>query len=561
MGSIKSRWKGPAALARTPPRARRAATRDTEEKIMEETSGISDIQGSALSTAGTLSQAKAIGQGFNVYGTYDAYGLTRPLANPAKAQTHTFVLNGNEYQVPDYVEGVESHDSEILKIVGEDREDIQEQISAHAGLSASYGAFSGEVKADFDFSRKSSTESYYCYWRQALRMALLETNPDAAKAALSDDFVRDVEKLPAGFTEATRSTFYTFFARYGPFYVRSATLGGRLTLCNQVAKSEHLTSITLKAALSAHFNKVATGSVDAAMEASATWKAYRQESVASIRCMGGDQVLISKLGGLDPWTGGKESAELVSQWTESLAVQPALFDFKLAGIWELVDDPDRAQAVQDAWQGYSRVMRPSARIGSWSRELHWPDVDRSRPRPPVVVVNGTAVEPDAPPDSPAGVQLVVLSGSDPLAADGIRLDRYYSLRRERVWFDAYVDLWKQVATDIKAHQKAGDVVLLVTYGWSSNMPPTDDAVRQLRTAGSGKVLDHWIDTCDPGSQSGNSVSWMEHPCVFTFVGVFGGERDDAVEVVRRDWSQPVASQADVYLYREALHGIYSPALG
>src|SRR5512139_984845 len=96
----------------------------------------------------SLSQAFAVGQGFNVYGAFDSSSLTRPLADPQKAGTATFRFQGVDYSVPDFVIGVENTSSYVLKTVSDTREQAQEGIAVHAGVGGSYGAFSGEISTD-----------------------------------------------------------------------------------------------------------------------------------------------------------------------------------------------------------------------------------------------------------------------------------------------------------------------------------------------------------------------------------------------------------------------------
>ncbi|MFD9042520.1 hypothetical protein [Streptomyces bottropensis] len=47
-----------------------------------------------------------------------------------------------DYLVPDHVLGLENPQGDLLKVVGANREEAQEKISAHAGVGATYGAFS-----------------------------------------------------------------------------------------------------------------------------------------------------------------------------------------------------------------------------------------------------------------------------------------------------------------------------------------------------------------------------------------------------------------------------------
>ncbi|MFD9138147.1 hypothetical protein ACFVZA_38235 [Streptomyces bottropensis] len=191
--------------------------------------------------------------------------------------------------------------------------------------------------------------------------------------------------------------------------------------------------------------------------------------------------------------------------------------------------------------------------------MTWP-IDQYQPRPPIIILSGTPLQPREPAATPVGAQVVVLSGKAPLSEGGVRLNRYYSLAKEKSWYKTYGELWHQIAQDVAQHRTPGDILLLVTFGLDSNMPPTDEAVRQLRTAGSGRVLSDWINHCNPGSQVGNPYSWVDRPCVYAFAGVFGVDTDRAVEVYRPA-KDSVEVDLNVYLYREAFGGQYTVALG
>lgn len=506
----------------------------------------------------SLSQAKAVGQGFNVYGALDASSLTRPLVDPAKAGTTTFHFQGVSYLVPDYVIGVENVQSYVVKTVAEDREAAQEGIAVHAGVGASYGAFSGEIQSDFDYSSNTTSDSYYCYWRSFNQLAVLETNPDLAKAAVSDDFAAAVAALPLPMTEDNQTDYFDFFAIYGPFYTRAVTLGGDLSIFNEVAKSSSVTSASLEFALKAQYDGLyVTGNLDLSGTTTAQWDAYRSGSNISIKGLGGDQSILNQLAGVDPWAFSTASADLATAWAKSLGAEPGLVDFALGGVWELIADPQRSAAVQEAWQLFAQVMHPRLSIQSWSTNLPWPCW--AEPRTPIVI-GSKIIKPTTPTTSPIGVQVTVLAGNDPVSAHAVQFNQYYTLPLADDWSSDYATMWDQIASDVLGtYDESGNILLVVTFGLDANMPPTDNAVALLRSAGSGNALTTWIDTCDPGSEIGSPGSWTGYPCVYAFVGAFGNEEGSSAEVVTRH--DPAQVNLTVYLYREAYDGQYTIALG
>lgn len=518
------------------------------------------IRDGVFADPASLSQAKAVGQGFNVYGSFDASSLTRPLVDPAKAGTTTFRFQGVSYLVPDYVIGVENVQSYVVKTVAEDREAAQEEISVHAGVGASYGAFSGEIQSDFDYSSDTTSDSYYCYWRSFNQLAILETNPDLAKAAISDDFAAAVAALPLPLSEENQTDYFDFFALYGPFYTRSVTLGGDLSIFNEVTKSTSVTSASLEFALKAQYDGLyVTGDLDLSGLTTAQWDAYRSSSNVSIKGLGGDQSILASLAGVDPWTFSTASATLATAWAKSLGEEPGLVDFSLGGVWELIADPQRSAAVQEAWQLFAQVMHPRLSIESWSAQLPWPC--RADPRTPIVI-GSKIIKPTTPITSPIGAQVTILAGNDPVSEHAVQFNQYYSLPLADDWSSNYATMWNQIASDVLGkYDQNGDILLLVTFGLDANMPPTDEAAALLKTAGSGNALTTWIDTCNPGSEVGTPGLWTGYPCVYAFVGAFGNEQGSSVEVVTRTGSNPAEVNLTVYLYREAYDGQYTIALG
>ena len=63
----------------------------------------------AVETTATpfMSQAHAVGQGFDVYGTLDARGLITPLAQIEGTATKTFTFLGVDYLIPAWMVGIE----------------------------------------------------------------------------------------------------------------------------------------------------------------------------------------------------------------------------------------------------------------------------------------------------------------------------------------------------------------------------------------------------------------------------------------------------------------------
>ena len=82
-----------------------------------------------------LSQANAVGQGFDIFGSFDTDSLMRPLVDLSRAPTQVFTFLGKEYLIPAYITAVESTSSYANVAAGENRDGFQNSIAAHAGDS------------------------------------------------------------------------------------------------------------------------------------------------------------------------------------------------------------------------------------------------------------------------------------------------------------------------------------------------------------------------------------------------------------------------------------------
>lgn len=504
-----------------------------------------------------LSQATTVGQGFNVYGELDVSSLTVPLVDPAKAGTTTFHFQGNDYSIPGYVVPIENPQTYLVRSASSSREEAQDELAVHAGVGGSYGAFSGELRTDFGFTTSSTSEDFLCFWRFYIPLAILELDPAKAKKALSDDFLAAVDALPVPLSvNDNKTAYFDFFSAFGPYYTRAVTIGGELSLFNQVHKSSNLTSAQLEVALQAEYDGLfTTGTLDVSVLGQSNWNSYASSSNVTIKASGGDQALATRLAGADPFAFSAGSVDLYAKWATSLGVLPAVVDFQLGGVWDLVSDQNRARALQEAWQLYAQEMHPRVWVQTTSSTVSWPN--SVAPTPPILIV-GKALKPATAPTSPVGLQAVVLSGDDVTSPDAVLFNRFYSMPKQQDWGSVYQTMWDSLTDDVLgSYDEPGNILVLATFGLDRDMPPTDEALSLLETAGAGDVLNTWVSTSDPGSKSGVN-NWVGQPHDYAIVGVFGRGPGTAVEAVV-DADRIARLSLQVFLYRERYDGQYQLA--
>ncbi|TDC83290.1 NUDIX domain-containing protein [Micromonospora sp. KC606] len=532
----------------------------TGPAVLHQRKGADMTDQTVQSAAPQLSQALALGQGFNVYGAFDTSSLTVPIVDSTQAGERVFRFRGVDYSVPDYVVAQEDPKSYVVKAVSENREEAQDELSVHAGIGASHGAFSGEIEATFGASRTTTADSFLCSWRSYVPLAVLQVNPSKARRCLTQDFTAAVAALPVPLpVDEELATYFDFFAAYGPFYTKAVVIGGEMSIFNSVRKSSLLTAIDLSASMQAQYDGLFTaGNLDIGVVGAQKWSAYQQASTVAISANGGDQALALRLSGADPWRFEQPSVDLYAQWADSLGSAPAIVDFRLGGVWELVDDPERARALQEAWQLYAAQMHPQLSVQTSSEQMAWPVV--ATPKPPIVIL-GTQIKPETPPVMPVGIHAIVFRADDLSVPGGIALNRVYQLANKESWPATYDDMWNACAADIQgSYDLAGNILVLATYGLDRGMPPTHTALGMLETAGAGPVVNDWIAHADAGSMMGGPTTWIGYAFSYAMVGVFGGAPGTAIEVTTSLGGGGKLT-LQTFFYRDRFDGQYTIARG
>jgi len=187
----------------------------------------SNTQGQ-LSTlqAPTLDDAYFVGQGFNIFGAYDASSFIKPLFNYVDAPTHPITIDNTVYQVPVFVIHLPGGKTSYTSESGVSREEFQNSIATTAGVSASYGAFSGHIEASFSHQVVHSSEYMFAHNTMYTWGDSLELVPETKY--LSEYFTQAMKQLPSVVTSENLHLFADFFATYGVYYTRQVRLGASL---------------------------------------------------------------------------------------------------------------------------------------------------------------------------------------------------------------------------------------------------------------------------------------------------------------------------------------------
>jgi hypothetical protein len=511
-----------------------------------------------LAATPILSQANAVGQGFDIYGVFGIDSLIHPLFDYSKAGTQVFTFLGKDYLVPSIITPVESTSSYYTGDTYESREDFQNSFALHAGVEASYGAFSGEMKADFASEYTESAEYAYAYTNFYSQLAYLELNHTEY---LTNDFQQRVNDLPTIANEDTLPAFELFFNDFGIYYTSKIVIGGVLEFFVSLSKSSNMSKAQFSAAFNAQYKGVFTnGSIDASVTGSQEWKTYRQNSRVSIRANGGTPEAVAALTGIDPFAPSQDTVNKFQTWVHSVSTDPAIVDFSLRGIWELCGD--KREAVRSAWQLFAQKMHPRVVIETSSevRDISW----SGTPQPPIITI-GNLVRPSQPPQSPCGFQVVILDGTDITNPDAVLFNQYFTVPTGTPWYAIYGNMYQDIYNSIvsSGHTSKGNVLIISSFGIDNNMPPTNQIYSLLQTVGAGERLRYWESHNDAGSMVGNPTAWVSYPANYILVGIFGAGPDTGVEAynVAGYSDSSITERLTVIFYRQSIDGQYTLGTG
>jgi hypothetical protein len=469
--------------------------------------------------------SEQLGWGFSIFGPYGDTALKSQLFEMQGGTQWEDNLTKISYLVPGNVASPSMvEDNSAHSYVFNNRTQLQEHFAAKASVDASYvseyGAFSGAF--DTAYTQETATATEYKYgvyeansveWELALESQSL--------ADLTSGVRADFESLPTTYSDDNQQAFFAFFDKYGTHYVERVRVGGRLYYYIAVEKSYLHEDKEIKAKLDLEYNAVVAS---AKAKSSADWQQltdkWTKNRTAYVHTIGGtpNALLLA-----EPQFGDSREG-LFESWVDSIKTAPAVVDYTLRPITVLFPLAQQ-QTIQQAYDAYlsANILTVESRsVASWS--------DQPADTMPVVTL-GVDIRPSNVPRHDYGFQLMILQPE----GDGeyeIFLDKYYSCDLPAATDDpmTYKSMFDDIAADIRngGYEDAGYVLVLASFNWSVNAPPTSDVYRILRSAGAGRVLEHWINNVQhPGSIGYNDF------CTYILIGNTGsgpGTGTEAMEV-------------------------------
>lgn len=244
------------------------------------------------------------------------------------------------YRLPD---GYEADDSPPMPanqflnqvMIEESWDRFDKQFSLDSKVSVGASAFSIGASASQTKQMRTSEEAYY-----ALRSSCIPL----WSVYLSEwsNVISEINSadIPAPFRHEHRAAYERFFEYFGSHYVKRVWIGGKAQLFLTIFKSTGMSKEEIQAGLKASYGAVGSGEANSRMQESR--EKLQSNSQCCVAGKGGDELKLAALSSLD------ESK--YNDWISTIRDNPQTIELEVAGIWTLISDKQRAQALRDAYQ-------------------------------------------------------------------------------------------------------------------------------------------------------------------------------------------------------------------
>ena len=263
-------------------------------------------------------------------------------------------------------------------VIEETWERMEKQTSVDASLAMGSMPFSVDINASQISQVRSEGEAYY-----ALRNTFIPLwTVYLPNASNFSDEKFDLADVPAPFRHRYRKKYERFFERFGTHYVKRVWVGGKAMLAFTIEKSSEMTKDDIQAGIKASYAGVGSGEVNTSQQESK--EKLQSNSECTVFGKGGDELQLAALSSLDE--------ERYNEWVATINSNPQVIEFEAVGIWTLISDEDKAQALMDAYKAATTFTPISAilRIDNYvhfirSKELSTYDIEQGFSTKPMIL--------------------------------------------------------------------------------------------------------------------------------------------------------------------------------
>ena len=250
---------------------------------------------------------------------------------------------------------------EFNTYTGSTVKELSSNFSASTEFSGKGWGIEAEANAKFDMNNYSKDEYQYA-------MSFVDVSKEQITITLHEDEWFEWDDLDEGcFTRAAykaingenrkyttdNAGFKKLFDSYGTHIIRTATLGGRLTIATTINTSDISDEYNLDAFAKLSYGGIVDVSGEVKEEYKNSFKSNSSACQTKISALGGSSAIFSDLSDL-VGDGAKNAA---NAWFESLKDDESTWTFigiddmdNLIPIWELVEDGERADMMQEYFE-------------------------------------------------------------------------------------------------------------------------------------------------------------------------------------------------------------------
>lgn len=292
-----------------------------------------------------------VGYGFNVVTGVGAHAIRSQII---KAQLLT---EGNYVQKA----ATSSASVEFNTYTGSTVKELSSNFTASTDISVKGWGIEAEANAKFDMNNYSKEEYQYA-------MSFVDVSKEQITITLNEDEWYDWDDMDEGcFTRAAykaingenrkypsdNAGFKKLFDSYGTHVIKTATLGGRLTIATTINTSDISDEYNVDAFAKLSYSGVVDVSAEVKEEYKNSFKNNSSACKTKISALGGSSAIFSDLSDL-VGDGAKTAA---NAWFESLKDDESTWTFigidnndNLIPIWDLVEDGERAELMQEYFE-------------------------------------------------------------------------------------------------------------------------------------------------------------------------------------------------------------------
>lgn len=298
---------------------------------------------------------------------------------------------------------------------------FSKQMSLDATLAVGGGAFSINATASQTKQMRTNEEAYYALRSSCIPLWSLYLSD-------TDTIIEEVNtySIPVPFKHEHRAAYERFFERFGSHYVKRVWLGGKAQLFLTISKSSGMTKEEIQAGLKASYSSFGKGEANSRLEVSR--EKLQSSSQCSVAGKGGDELKLAALSSLD------ESK--YNEWISTIRANPQTIEMEVAGIWTLMDQKEKAQALRDAYHEATSFSAISAAFAVdktvyfvRGRKYFCYSIEKQESEKPKLLVDKWPVL------GPLGMDRIdaAFSGRDLISAEGERLNRkLFFIRKDQV---------------------------------------------------------------------------------------------------------------------------------